>query len=56
MLSMLFALITAVALYSAAPWLFSFALTALLATIFPVFIVLLVIGAVAAGVIHYYRK
>ncbi len=56
MFSMLFALIAAAALFSGAPWLFSFALTALLATIFPVLIVLLVIGAVAAGVIHHYRK
>jgi hypothetical protein len=54
--SILFALVAAAALYSGAPWLFSFALTALLATIFPVFIVLLVIGAVAVWVIHHYRK
>jgi len=54
--TMLFVLIAAAALFSGAPWLFSFALTALLVTIFPVLIVLLVIGAVAAGVIHHYRK
>ena len=56
MLSILFALVAAAALYSGAPWLFSFALTALLATIFPVLIVLLVIGAVAVWVIHHYRN
>ena len=56
MFSMLFALIAAAALFSGAPWLFSFALTALLATIFPVLIVLLVIGAVATGIIYHYRK
>ena len=54
--TMLFVLIAAAALFSGAPWLFSFALTALLVTIFPVLIVLLVIGAVTAGVIHHYRK
>ena len=56
MFTMLFVLIAAAALFSGAPWLFSFALTALLATIFPVLIVLVVIGAIAAGVIHHYRK
>ena len=54
--TMLFVLIAAAALFSGAPWLFSFALTALLITIFPVLIVLLVIGAVAAGLIYHYRK
>ena len=56
MFSMLFALVAAVALFSGAPWLFSFALTALLVTIFPVLVVLLVIGAVIAGLIYHYRK
>ena len=56
MFSMMFVLVAAAALYSGAPWLFSFALTALLATIFPALIVLLVIGAVAVWVIHHYRK
>ena len=56
MFYMMFVLIAAAALYSSAPWLFSLALTALLITIFPVLIVLLVIGAVIAGLIYHYRK
>ena len=56
MFTMLFVLIAAAALFSGAPWLFSFALTALLVTIFPVLVVLLVIGAVVAGLIYHYRK
>ena len=56
MFSMLFVLIAAAALFSGAPWLFSFALTALLVTIFPVLVVLLVTGAVAAFIIYHYRK
>jgi hypothetical protein len=60
MFSMFFALIAAAALYSGTPWLLSFALTALFATIFPVLIVLLILGALHSaalaarvGMVHY---
>jgi hypothetical protein len=56
MFTVFFMCIAAAALFSGAPWLFSFALTALLATIFPAVIVLLVIAAVAAWAFNYYRK
>ena len=56
MFTLLFLIIAATALYSGAPWLFTFALTALLVTIFPALIVLLVIAAVAAWAFNYYRK
>lgn len=56
MFSLLFFVVAAAALYSGAPWLFSFALTALLATIFPAVLLLLAIGAVAAWAIIHYRR
>lgn len=54
--SLLFFVVAATALYSGAPWIFSFALTALLATIFPAVLLLLAVGALAAWAFNHYRR
>jgi hypothetical protein len=55
MFTLLFFVIAATALCSGAPWLFSLALTAFLASIFPVVILLVIIAAVAVLAFNHYR-
>ena len=56
MFTLIFLCVAAAALHSGAPWLFSFALTGLLVTIFPVVIVLVVVAAVAVWAFRYFTN